>query len=94
MTTLKQIHDGLFPTEIYAEIAFVDTTGRDTKIGKVFTVHIKDDSNIMKLSIWNADQIKSLKVGQKIMITKASVSIFQNEPQLSLTKDGKIEIIG
>lgn len=94
MTTLKDIFNALFPTDVYATIAFVDTTGRDTKVGKVFTVHITDDTKIMKLSIWNEEQVKALKIGQKIMITKASVSIFQNEPQLSLTKDGKIEIIG
>lgn len=94
MTTLKDIFNALFPTDVYATIAFIDTTGRDTKVGKVYTVHVSDDSKIMKLSIWSEEQLKPLKVGQKIMITKASVSIFQNEPQLSLTKDGKIEIVG
>lgn len=93
MTTLKDIFDALFPINIYAKIAFIDTTGRDTKVGKVYTAHITDDTKIMKLSIWSEEQIKALKVGQNIMITKASVSIFQNEPQLSLAKDGKIEII-
>lgn len=93
LTTLKEIKDALFPSDIYCTIAFIDDVGRDTKAGKVYTVHVTDDTTIMKLSIWNAEQLKPLKKGQKIMITKASVSIFQNEPQLSLTKDGKIDII-
>ena len=93
MTSLKQIKDSFFPTNIYVEIVFIDGNGRDTKAGKVHTVHIRDDTEIMKLSVWNEEVLKPLKVGQKINITKASASTFQNEVQLSLSKDGKIEIV-
>ena len=93
MTTLKNIKDALFPTDVYCTIVFIDDVGRDTKVGKVYTIHVTDETTIMKLNIWDAETLKPLKKGQKIMITKASVSIFQNEPQLSLAKDGKIDII-
>lgn len=93
VTTLRHIKNSFFPTDIYAKIVFVDNVGRQTKVGQVYTVHITDDSEIMKLSIWSDEIIKTLKVGQKINITKASALMFQNEVQLSLAKDGKIEII-
>lgn len=93
MTTLQAIKDNLFPSDIFCTIAFIDDVGRDTKAGKVYTIHVTDEKAIMKLSIWDAEVLKPLKKGQKIMITKASVTIFQNEPQLNLTKDGKIDII-
>lgn len=92
-TTLREIKKSFFPTDIYAKIVFVDNVGRQTKAGQVYTVHITDDSEIMKLSIWSDEVIKTLKIGQKINITKASASMFQNEVQLSLAKDGKIEIV-
>lgn len=96
MTTLKDINNALFPTDIYATIAFIDTTGREIqKLNKrLYTIHLKDESSIMKMTIWDAEILKPLKEGQKIMITKASVTIYQNEPQLSLARDGKIEIVG
>lgn len=91
-TTLGQIKKNFFPTDIYVEVVFVDN-GKDTKIGKVYTAHIRDDTEIMKLSIWDEGIAKTLKTGQKINISKANVSMFQNEVQLSLAKDGKIEVV-
>lgn len=93
MTTLKDIKDALSPTDVYASIVFIDDVGKDTKVGRVFAIHITDETTIMKLNIWDAEQLKSLKKGQKIMITKCNVSIYQNEPNLTLAKDGKIEIL-
>ena len=93
VTTLKQIKDNFFPTDIYVKIVFIDSTGRATKIGKVYSIHVTDNSEIMKLNVWSEDIIKPLKVGQKVNITKASASIFQNEVQLSLSREGKIEIV-
>lgn len=93
MTTLNDIYNALFPKDVYGTVVFIDTVGRDTKVGKVFSIQITDENRIMKVSIWDENHLKPLKTGQKIMLTKASVSIFQNEPQLSLAKDGKIEII-
>lgn len=91
-TTLGQIKKAFFPTDIYAEVVWIDN-GRDTKAGKVYTVHISDETDIMKLSIWDAELAKTLHKGQKINITKATVSMFMSEVQLSLAKDGKIEIM-
>lgn len=92
MTTLGQIKQSFFPTDIYAEIVWVDN-GKDTKAGKVYTVHIRDETEIMKLAVWDESLVKTLKQGQRVNITKANVSMFMNEVQLSLAKDGMIQIM-
>ena len=68
----------------------------NTKFGTTVELNIaiiKDDSGEIKLTLWG-EQAKGIEVGKKIEISGAFVKDFRGEKQLSLTRQGKIEIVG
>lgn len=60
--------------------------------GRVATLAAKDESGVIKLTLWN-DDVDKVKVGDKVKITNGYVNEFQGEKQLSAGKFGKLEVM-
>lgn len=65
-----------------------------TKYGRrsVADARIEDESGKITLSLWE-DQIRAVKVGDRIKISGGFVSEFRDELQLSIPRSGRIEVI-
>lgn len=62
------------------------------KVGKVCNAMVKDDSGVIKLTLWN-DDVDKLKQGMKVHIINGYVNEWQGEKQLTTGKFGTMEII-
>lgn len=60
--------------------------------GRVCSCTIKDDSEEIKLTLWN-DDIDKVNIGDKIKITNGYCNEFQGEKQITAGKFGKLEIL-
>ena len=65
---------------------------KDGKSGRVATATIKDESGIIKLSLWN-EQIDQVGIGDRIEITNAWCDEWKEEKKLSTGKYGKIKVL-
>jgi replication factor A1 len=65
---------------------------RDGKSGRVATATIKDESGIIKLTLWN-EQIDQISIGDRIEVINAWCDEWKDEKKLSTGKYGKIKII-
>ena len=74
------------------EISSVHEFEKDGKIGRVATATIKDESGIIKLSLWN-EQIDQVNIGDRIEISNAWCDEWKEEKKLSTGKYGKLKII-
>lgn len=72
------------------EVREFDRFGRTIRVA---TATVKDNSGEIKLSLWNED-INKVKKGDNIKVTNGFVKDFQDEPQLTAGKFGKIEVVG
>jgi ssDNA-binding replication factor A large subunit len=66
----------------------------NTKYGRreVADVLVEDDTGQIDLSLWG-DQIKGVKVNDKVSINGAFVSEFRGKLKLNIPRSGKLEII-
>ena len=81
--------------ELDAEVVDIETPREINKMGRnlrVANVMIKDDSGTIALVLWN-EKIDEVFVGAKIKITNGYVNTWQDKPQLTLGKFGKMEIV-
>lgn len=60
--------------------------------GKLALAHIEDDSGSIELVLWS-DQIDRINEGDKIKVNKAFVRDFGENLQLSIPREGSIEVI-
>ncbi len=58
----------------------------------VANVLIGDETGTTKLSLWN-NQINAISVGDRVNIENAKVAKFRGEPQLRISRHGKLTII-
>ena len=65
----------------------INKHGKELKVANAI---LKDDSDSIKLTLWN-DDVSRFKAGDKIKITNGYASEFQGEKQLTSGKFGKIE---
>lgn len=65
---------------------------KDGKSGRVATATIKDESAIIKLTLWN-EQIDTVTLGDKLEITNAWCDEWKEEKKLSPGKFGKIKVL-
>ena len=82
--------------ELEAEVKDIGDVREFDKFGKkgrVANATISDGTGTVKLSLWN-DQIESVKIGDKLKISKGYVSEWQGELQLTTGKFGSLEVIG
>jgi replication factor A1 len=71
----------------------IGSTRSFSKFGKFMQVaeaFLKDDSGIIKLSLWNED-VARFKEGDMIRLTNGFIGEFQGERQLTTGKFGRIE---
>ena len=68
----------------------------NTKFGTTVELNVarlKDDSGEIRLTLWG-EQAKGIEAGKKVKITGGFVKEFRGEKQLSLTRQGGIEVVG
>lgn len=90
---LKSGQSGVEIEGTVIEVGEVREFNRFGRTIKVATATVKDDSGQINISLWNED-INKVKKGDKIKVTNGFVKEFQNEPQLTAGKFGKIEVVG
>ncbi len=93
---ISELNFGQNNVALEAEVASMEEPREvNTKFGTTIELNIatiKDDSGEIKLTLWG-DQAKGIEAGKKIKISGGFVKEFNGEKQLSLTKQGKIEVV-
>lgn len=59
---------------------------------KVTNVILEDETGDVKLTVWG-EEIDNIKVGNRLKITDGWVNEFKGDLQISLGKNGKMEVI-
>ncbi|MFA5247515.1 MAG: OB-fold nucleic acid binding domain-containing protein [Candidatus Micrarchaeia archaeon] len=91
---ISELNPGTGSVELEAEVVDIETPREINKMGRVLrvaNVNIKDDSGTITLVLWN-EKIDEVSVGSKIKITNGYVNTWQDKPQLTLGKFGKMEV--
>ncbi len=92
---ISELKPGTGNVNLEVEVASVDAPREINKYGRklrVANATIKDDSGSIVLTLWN-DQIDNVKAGDKIKIEQGYVGEWQNNPQLTLGKFGKLTVL-
>jgi len=92
---ISELSVGTGSVNLEAEIVSIEPTREINKYGRklrVANVKIKDESGEMTLTLWN-DEIDKVKEGSKIKLENAYVGEWQNTPQLTLGKFGKMTVL-
>jgi ssDNA-binding replication factor A large subunit len=92
---ISELNPGTGNVELEAEVVDIETPREINKMGRVVRVangNIKDDSGTIALVLWN-EKIDEVSVGAKIKITNGYVNTWQDKPQLTLGKFGKMEVV-
>lgn len=92
---ISDIKTGMSNVTVEGKIIDISET-RDvqTKYGKrsVADAILEDDTGQISLSLWE-DQITSVSVGSKIVVSGAYVTEFRDKVQLSIPRSGKLEVL-
>jgi replication factor A1 len=92
---ISELSPGTGNVELEAEIVGVEAPREINKMGRnlrVANVTLRDDSGTITLVLWN-DNIEKVKEGDRVKITNGYVNTWQDKPQLTLGKFGKIEVL-
>ena len=94
---ISELSAGTGDVELEGEITSMEEPREvNTKFGTTVELNVaklKDDSGEIRLTLWG-DQAKGIETGKKVKITGGFVKEFRGEKQLSLTRQGKIEVVG
>ena len=74
------------------EISEIREFAKFGKVGRVANATIKDDSGQVQLTLWD-DQIDLVKTGDKVKVSNGYVKEWQGEKQLSVGRQGSLEVI-
>lgn len=89
--------------EIKRGMSGISTEGKVTEKSEPRTVNtrygqrsvadatIEDDTGAIKMSLWQ-DQIDSVNIGDKVIVSGAYVTEFREQLQLNVPRSGKIEV--
>jgi replication factor A1 len=92
---ISEIKSGMSNVTVEGKIIDISET-RDvqTRYGKrsVADAIIEDETGQIKLSLWE-NQISSVSVGDRVMVTGAYATEFRDTLQLSIPRSGKIELV-
>jgi len=93
---ISELSPGTGNVEVEAEVVGVEAPRDINKMGRTLRVAnavIRDDSGTITLVLWN-DNIDKVKEGDKISVKNGYVNTWQDKPQLTLGKFGKMEVLG
>ncbi len=92
---IADLKQGMENVDIKAEVVGIEAPRELEKYGKklrVASVTLKDASGTITLTLWN-DQIDKVQEGNVIHIENAFVNAWQNKPQLTLGRNGKLTVL-
>lgn len=92
---ISELKPGTGSVNLEVEVVSVETPREINKYGRklrVANVTIKDDSGTITLVLWN-EQIDKVKEGMRLKIENGYVNEWQNTPQLTLGKFGKMTVL-
>jgi len=91
---IKELREGMRSVEVEAKVlekSEVRTvrSGRTGEMYRLAEAAIGDETGTMKLVLWS-DQVRQVDVGDKVRIEGGYVTSFRGEPQLSISRYGRI----
>ncbi|MBU0531905.1 DNA-binding protein [Candidatus Micrarchaeota archaeon] len=92
---ISELKPGTGNVNIEVEVISKESEREINKYGRklrVANLTVKDDSGTMTLVLWN-DEIDKVKEGDKIKIENGYVGEWQNNPQLTLGRLGKLSVV-
>jgi ssDNA-binding replication factor A large subunit len=92
---IAELSPGTGNVELEAEVVDIEAPREINKMGRtlrVANVTVKDDSGTISLVLWN-EKIDQVSVGAKVKISNGYVNTWQDKPQLTLGKFGKLEVV-
>ncbi|MBI5223334.1 DNA-binding protein [Candidatus Micrarchaeota archaeon] len=92
---VSELTAGTGSVTLELEVVSVEEPREINKMGrtlKVANATVKDDSGEITLVLWNKD-VGTIKAGDKIKIENGYVSEWQNKPQLTTGKFGKLTVL-
>lgn len=92
MKTIKEVKECAGNVSVEGVIVFIEQP-RVTNTGKkVANAHLRDDTDVIKLVLWE-EKITMFKEGQRIRISGGYLERYQNEYQLGMGKNSKVDVI-
>lgn len=91
---ISELKPGMRRVDIEAHVVSMDQPREvQTKFGpgQVATVHLKDDSGEVDLTLWN-EHIGKVHVGSNVTVQNGYVDSFRGELQLNVGRYGKLEV--
>ena len=92
---ISELKAGTGSVNVEGSVDDIEATREINKYGRVLRVAnatLQDDSGSITLVLWN-DQIEQVKKGDKVKIENGYVNEWQNKPQLTLGKFGRMTIL-
>ena len=92
---IGELKPNMADVEIEAEVESMEEPRQaQTKYGPkpVATAHLKDDTGTIDLTLWG-NQISSVKAGDKVKITGGFVKEWNGNIQLTVTRNGEIQVL-
>ncbi len=93
---ISELKPGMGSVALEAEVVGVEAPREVNRGGtplKVANATLRDDSGTITLVLWNAD-IDRVQEGSFVKIENGYVNTWQNKPQLTLGKFGKLSTLG
>lgn len=94
---IKDLRDGMSTVDVEGEIIFVgeprEVNLRTGGIARVAEVTLKDESDVVDLSLWN-EQIDLVVKGSKVRITNGYTNSYRGEIRVNVGRFGRLEVLG
>ncbi len=92
---ISELQPGTANVSLQAEVVSIESPREINKMGRVLRVAnalLRDDSGTITLVLWN-ENIDKVQEGSVVRIENGYVNTWQNQPQLTLGRFGKISVI-
>lgn len=92
---ISDLKAGSKSVNLEAEVVSMEPTREINKEGRVLRVAnatLRDESGTIALTLWN-DEIDKVQEGAQVRVENGYVNTWQNTPQLTLGKFGKLTVL-
>jgi len=92
---ISELQPGTANVSLQAEVVSIEAPREINKMGRVLRVAnalLRDDSGTITLVLWN-ENIDKVQEGSVVRIENGYVNTWQNQPQLTLGRFGKISVV-